>query len=163
MFNECFYDNPAEKEESQVIQTVFEVMDKWGIEKNVQAPQGAITNVITSANASGRTITINGVDAKLTGMFDGVTINIVPPAADSIWIQLDNFYAQNGAKIVIKDIGADGSQIGGQVNFYVTGTNNHMTNGEIVTESFLKFAHSNETVQIVTDFDNPTQIGRAHV
>lgn len=153
---ECFYDNPAEKEESQVIQTVFEVMDKWGIEKNVQAPQGAITNVITSANASGRTITINGVDAKLTGMFDGVTINIVPPAADSIWIQLDNFYAQNGAKIVIKDIGADGSQIGGQVNFYVTGTNNHMTNGEIVTESFLKFAHSNETVQIVTDFDNPT-------
>lgn len=153
---ECFYDNPVEKEESQVIQTVFEVMDKWGIEKNVQAPQGEITNVVTSANASGGQITINGVDAKLTGMFDGITINIVPPAADSVWIQLDNFYTQNNAKIIIKDIGADGSQIGGQVNFYVTGTNNQMRNGQIVTESFLKFANSSDIVQVVTDLDNPT-------
>lgn len=153
---ECFYDNPAEKEETQVIQTVFEVMDKWGIEKNVQSPQGAITNVVTSASASGGQITINGVDAKLTGMFDGVTINIVPPAADSIWIQLDNFTSQNNAKIIIKDIGDDGSQIGGQVNFYVTGQNNHMTNGEIVTQSFINFAKSNDVVQVVTDFNNPT-------
>lgn len=153
---ECFYDNPSEKEESQVIQTVFEVMDKWGIEKNVQKPQGAITNVVTSASATGGQITIDGVDAKLTGMFDGITINVIPPETDTIWVQLEDFTTQNGAKIVIKDVGADGKQIGGQVNFYVVGKNNEMRNGQIVTQSFLDFVNSTKTVQIVTDLDNPT-------
>lgn len=153
---ECFYDNPAEKEETQIIQTVFEVMDRWGIEKNIDSPKGVITNVVTSADASGGEITINGVDAKLTGMFDGTTINIVPPASDTIWVQLDGFKTQNNAKIVIKDIGADGNQIGGQVNFYVTGTENEMRNGQIVTQSFLNFVNSGKTVQIVTDLNNPT-------
>ena len=152
---ECFYDNEAEKQESQVIQTVFEVMDKWKIETNVQAPQGEITNVVTAANAENKVVTIDGVDAKLTGMFDGITINVIPPATDTIWIQLDGFKTQNGARIVINDIGADGSQIGGTVNFYVTGTDNEMRNGQIVTQSFLNFANSSKTVQVVSDLNDP--------
>lgn len=152
---ECFYDNEAEKEETQVIESVFEVMDKWKIETNVQAPQGAITNVVTAADANGGVLEINGVDTRLTGMFDNITINIIPPATDTMWVQLDGFKTQNNSRIVIKDVGADGSQIGGTVNFYVTGTDNEMRNGQIVTQSFLDFANSNKTVQIVTDFDDP--------
>ncbi len=152
---ECFYDNETEKQETQVIETVFDVMDKWKIETNVQSPSGAITNVVGPEAAEGKVITINGVDAKLTGMYDGVTINIIPPASDTMWIQLDGFKTQNNTRIVIKDVGADGSSIGGYVNFYVTGTDNFMSNGQIVTQSFLDFAASNKTVQIVTDLDDP--------
>ncbi len=152
---ECFYDNETEKEETQVIETVFDVMDKWKIETNVQSPSGAITNVVEPSEATGGVITINGVDAKLTGMYDGVTINIIPPASDTMWVQLDGFKTQNNARIVINDVGADGSSIGGNVNFYVTGTENSMSNGQIVTQSFLDFAASNKTVQIVTDLNDP--------
>lgn len=152
---ECFYSNEAEKEESQVVQTVFEVMDKWKIETNVQAPQGPITNVVTQNDAEGNVVTIDGVDAKLEGMFDGKTINIIPPATDTIWIQLNNITTRNNTKIIVNDVGADGSTIGGTVNFYVTG-NNHMNNGQILSQSFLNFVNSNKTVQVVTDFNDPT-------
>lgn len=153
---ECFYDNEAEKQETQVIETVFDVMDKWKIETNVQSPSGPITNVVGPDKAVNKVITINGADAKLTGMYDGVTINIIPPASDTMWIQLDGFHTQNNTKIVINDVGADGSTIGGYVNFYVTGTDNSMTNGQIVTQSFLNFVNSNKTVQVVTDLNDPT-------
>lgn len=147
---ECGYKKP-EDDESQVLSTILDVMNEWKIEDNIQSPPGEITNVVTSANATGGQITIDGEDAKLTGSFDGVTINIVPPLGGEIWVQLDNIYTQNNAMILIKDVGADGKMIPGKVNFYVTGTNNQMNNGKIVTQSFLDWYNSGKTSQIITE------------
>ncbi len=164
---ECFYDNPVEKEDSQVVQTVFEVMDTWNIENNINSPAGEIVNEIHNGvpvgNISGVTvnhkeITISGVDVKLTGNFDmDTTIKIIPPATGSMWVQLDSTSFQtpnsNKGKIIIEDVGADGSKIGGTVNFYITGSV-AWKKWHLVTRSFLNAYDSGKTYQILSDPKN---------
>lgn len=154
----CNYNNPQELADTQVIRTVHEVMTKWGIEDNIQHPAGPITNVQTPADAVNNKLEINGVDAKITGHWQNKDIIITPPANDSIWIQLENFTTDGGVKIIINDVDGSGNQIGGTVNFYVTGSNNEMRGGEIITQSFLNFYNSSKICQVVSDTNDSTLI-----
>lgn len=154
----CNYNNPQELEDTQVVRTVHEVMTKWGIEENIQKPAGAITNVQTPADAVNNKLEINGVDAKITGHWQNKDIVITPPATDSIWIQLENFTTDGGVRILINDVDESGNQIGGTVNFYITGSNNEMRGGEIITQSFLDFYNSTNIRQIVSDLNDPTLV-----
>lgn len=163
----CFYDNPVEKEDSQLLQTVFEVMDTWNIENNVNSPAGEIVNEIhngvpvgsiSGVTVNNKEINISGVDVKLTGNFDMDTIiKITPPATGSMWVQLDgtSFQAPNGGKgkIIVEDVGADGSKIGGTVNFYIT-QNVKWRKWHLVTRSFLNAYESGKEYQIVSDPKN---------
>ena len=154
----CNYNNPQELADTQVVRTVYEVMDKWGIEANIQHPAGPITNVLGPSDAVNNKLEINGVDAKITGHWQNKDIVITPPANDSIWIQLENFTTDGGVKILIDDVDDSGNQIGGTVNFYVTGTNVEMRGGEIITQSFLDFYNSSRICQVVSDIHDPTLI-----
>ncbi len=158
----CNYNNPQELAANQVVKTVLEVMTTWQIEDNMKHPDVGKLNMdaVPPVDQNGAVIEIDAVDARLAGNYKGV-VEITPPAADSIWIILDNLNLQTiggyNGQIVINDVDDNGNQIGGTVNIYVKGDN---TVNAIVTRSFLNFQKSNKTMQIVSDNKNPSLVAK---
>lgn len=144
---QCNYDNPTETEQTKLFKTVKELMEDWGIEKNIDKPSPPIEDEksIIEKNTLLTTTTGNGYVYDSSG--DGVlritgdtrirdctisknastgtpkirTVEVYPPATGSIWVELDNVKFED-CIVLIKDVDENGKQKGGTVNFYLDGT-----------------------------------------
>ncbi|MBQ9808422.1 MAG: hypothetical protein IJM55_06095 [Ruminococcus sp.] len=178
---QCNYDNPSETEQTKLFKTVKELMEDWGIEKNIDKPSPPIEDEksIIEKHTLTSTPTGNGYEYDSSG--DGVlritgdtrirnctisknaaegtpkikTIEVYPPATGSIWVELDDVTIDQ-SYILIKDVDANGKQKGGTVNFYFDGKIDFATGAYLITESFQN-ANNNTTqkYQIVSDLTNP--------
>ena len=177
---QCNYDNPTETEQTKLFKTVKELMEDWGIEKNIDKPSPPIEdeksiiekNTLTSTptgngyeyDAGARVLRITG-DTRIRNCTisknaaEGTpyinTIEVYPPATGSIWVELDSVTIDQ-SYILIKDVDANGKQKGGTVNFYFDGKIDFATGAYLITESFQN-ANNNtsQKYQIVSDLTNP--------
>ncbi|NLT09239.1 MAG: hypothetical protein GXY08_07025, partial [Ruminococcus sp.] len=164
------YSNPAEVEKTKLFDTVKDLMNKWGIEDNIEEPSPPIGEdstlkgnqwggFDTNAKGSGfefkdsKTLAITGSTKISKVTLDGTTVLIDAPTSGTLWVHLDNMGARNNSKFLIDDLDESGKQKGGVVNFYITGENN-LDNTPIVTESFDNAAKSGKDYQIVSDPNN---------
>ena len=175
----CSYSNPTEVNQTKLIDSVYELMNNWGIEKNLEKP-----NMIPSDSdytiegsyygGNGATYTYDQTAKKLTikgstrlkdttisgdgsdGIHKVETLEIIAPDNGTLWVELEGNVTFDKTKVIVNDVGSNGKQKGGTVNFYIKGTTNFATNAYMVTQTFWNAASdtSGKKYQIMSDPKN---------
>ena len=175
----CSYSNPTEVNQTKLIDSVYELMNNWGIEKNLEKP-----NLIPSDSdytiegsyygGNGATYTYDQTAKKLTikgstrlkdttisgdgsdGIHKVETLEIIAPDNGTLWVELEGNVTFDKTKVIVNDVDSNGKQKGGTVNFYIKGTTNFATNAYMVTQTFWNAASdtSGKKYQIMSDPKN---------